>query len=360
MSLEEQIRDIQNKLKKNDYPNEQSISQGVVLRLLMELGWPVYDTQLVMPEFVVKGGRVDFALCVRNNRPIIFIEVKQPGNTFGADEQLFNYAFKQGVPFAIITDGREWHFYLPTEVGSYEQRRLYVLDLIEREVSESAYRLQRYLSFQQVVEQHALEHAKEDYKAVFKKREAKENIPTAWEKLLEEKNETVMAAVSEKVESLCGYTPTETQIFAYLSALKSDTAGSIPPRTKKKTYQPHQPPSHTPEVTRETTRRHTRTTSPRKKIKVTFPDGVEICHRDVSKTMIDVFRKIGFSKVATVELIDRGFPLVSKQQHRQGDCVWKEAGSGFFVCTHSGTARKFNQLNQVNNRLALGLKIEEI
>ena len=358
MSLEEQIRDIQNNLKNNGYPSEQSISQGVVLRLLMELGWPVYDTQLVTPEFVVKGGRVDFALCVRNNNPIIFIEVKQQGNTLGADEQLFHYAFKQGVPFAIVTDGREWHFYLPTEVGNYEQRRLYVLDLIEREVSESAYRLQRYLSFQQVVEQRALEHAKEDYKAVFKKRVAKENIPTAWEKLLEEKNETVMAAVSEKVESLCGYTPTETQIFAYLSALKSDTAGSIPPRTKKKTYQPHRPSSTTAPVA--VTQHHKKTTSALKKIKVTFPDGVEICHRDVSKTMIDVFRKIGFSKVATVELMDRGFPLVSKQQHRQGDCVWKEAGAGFFVCTHSGTARKFNQLNQVNDGLALGLKIEEI
>ena len=359
MSLEEQIRDIQNKLKKNDYPNEQSISQGVVLRLLMELGWPVYDTQLVMPEFPVKGGRVDFALCVKSNRPIIFVEVKQPGNTLGADEQLFNYAFNRGVPFAIITDGREWHFYLPTEVGSYEQRRLYVLDLIEREVSESAYRLQRYLSFQQVVERRALEHAKEDYKAVFNEREAKESIPTAWEKLLEEKNETVMAAVSEKVESLCGYTPTETQIFAYLRALKPDTADFTAPRTKKKTYQPHQPSSTTAPV--EVTRSHTKTTAPRKKIKVTFPDGVEIYHWDVSKTIIDVFRKIGFSKVAAVELkVLGGNPLVSKQQHTRGKYTWTEAGSGFFVCTHSGTAQKLKQLKKVNNRLALGLKIEEI
>ena len=337
MSLEEQIRDIQNKLKKNDYPNEQSISQGVVLRLLRELGWPVYDTQLVMPEFPVKGGRVDFALCVRNNKPIIFVEVKQQGNTLGADEQLFQYAFKQGIPFAIVTDGREWHFYLPTEVGSYEQRRLYVLDLIEREVSESAYRLQRYLSFQQVFEQHALEHAREDYRVAFNEREAKESIPTAWEKLLEEKNEIVMAAVSEKVESLCGYTPTETQIFTYLSALKSGTV----------------------KVTRETTQHHTKTTSTQKKIKVTFPDGVEICHGHAAKTMIDVFRKIGFDKVATVGLKVRGgFPLVSKQQHTHGIHTWKEAGSGFFVFTHTKTFRKLEQLKQVNDGLALGLNIE--
>ena len=100
MSLEEQIPDIQSKLRNNAYPNEQSISQGIVLRLLSEMKWPVYDTQLVIPEYSIQGRRVDFALCIQKNKPVIFIEVKQPGRTIGADKQLFEYAFHKGVPFA--------------------------------------------------------------------------------------------------------------------------------------------------------------------------------------------------------------------------------------------------------------------
>jgi len=145
MSLEEHIQDIQKKLKHNEYPNEQSISQGVVLRLLSALQWPIYDTQTVMPEYSIAGKRVDFALCVQTNKPVIFIEVKQPGNTLGADKQLFEYAFHKGVPFAIVTDGKEWHFYLPAEIGSYDERRVYKLDLIARDLHESEYRLARYL-----------------------------------------------------------------------------------------------------------------------------------------------------------------------------------------------------------------------
>jgi len=125
MQLETHLLDIQERLKNNEYYNEQSISQGIVVRLLSALEWPIYDPQVVIPEYKIQGRRVDFALCAHKNKPVIFVEVKQPGNTLGADKQLFEYAFHTGVPFAIVTDGKEWHFYLPAEVGSYDERRVY-------------------------------------------------------------------------------------------------------------------------------------------------------------------------------------------------------------------------------------------
>ena len=42
MSLETTLIDITAKLRQGKFPNEQSISQGIVLRVLQELGW---DTQ---------------------------------------------------------------------------------------------------------------------------------------------------------------------------------------------------------------------------------------------------------------------------------------------------------------------------
>ena len=299
MSLEEHISDIQNKLRNNEYPNEQAISQGIVLRLLSAMQWPVYDTQSVIPEYIIQGKRVDFALCIHKNKHVIFIEVKQPDNTLGADKQLFEYAFHKGVPFAIVTDGKEWHFYLPAEVGSYDERRVYKLDLIERDKQESAYRLERYLSFSEVGHGNALENAREDYKNVSKERQAKANIPIAWEKLLEDKDELLTEVVSEKVESICGFKPTQKQIITYLSSLRLG-ATSHPAKPVKGNMGDHIPklPVVRPK------------TSGRAKIKVIFPDGTEICMPKVADTMVEVIRKIGFEKVRTLNIQMYGYPII--------------------------------------------------
>ena len=350
MSLEEHIPDIQSKLRNNEYPNEQSISQGIVLRLFSALQWPVYDTQSVIPEYSIQGRRVDFALCVPKNKPVIFIEVKQPGNTLGADKQLFEYAFHKGVPFAIVTDGKEWHFYLPAEVGNYNERRVYKLDLLERDKQESAYRLERYLLFNNVVNGNALENAREDYKNVSKERQAKANIPIAWEKLLEEKDELLMDVVSEKVESICGFKPTQKQIISYLSTLSAGSFSPPPPPPKGgKAGVTPKPPALPP-----------KTTSGRAKIQVTFPDGTQICLPNVADTMVEVIRKIGFKRVRLLNLQMYGFPIVSSTQHKHEKYNWSDAGSGVFVCTHSNTENKLSQLNEINDDLSLGLRVEKV
>ena len=51
MSLEAILTDITAKLRQGKFPNEQSISQGIVLRVLQELGWDIYDPTAVWPEY---------------------------------------------------------------------------------------------------------------------------------------------------------------------------------------------------------------------------------------------------------------------------------------------------------------------
>ena len=77
MTLQEHIDEIRDDLRNEAFMNEASVSQGIVLRLLHELGWPRYNTQVIIPEYSVEGGRVDFALCHPGLKPLVFIEVKQ-------------------------------------------------------------------------------------------------------------------------------------------------------------------------------------------------------------------------------------------------------------------------------------------
>ena len=113
MTLENDIEDIRAGIQAGRFVNEAAVSQGIILRLLQALGWPAYHTQVVCPEYALEGRRADHALCHPSSKPIAFIEVKQIGQSEGAQRQLFEYAFHIGVPLAILTDGQEWNFFLP-------------------------------------------------------------------------------------------------------------------------------------------------------------------------------------------------------------------------------------------------------
>ena len=205
MGIEQEIASIREGLAAGRFANEAAVSQGIVLRLLHALSWPAYDTQVVWPEYTLEhdrfklkrscsnalcsrgrftsetastsddralsGKRVDFALCHPPGKPIVLIEVKDVGKSDGAERQLFEYAFHHGAPMVILTDGREWNFFLPGEQGDYGERRVYKLDIVERDVVESASRLRRYLLHDDVATGQAIQSARDDYRNVSRERQ---------------------------------------------------------------------------------------------------------------------------------------------------------------------------------------------
>ena len=76
MSLETTLADIIVRLRQGRFANEQAVSQGIVLRVLQELGWDIYDTTAVWPEFQTGEGRADFALCHPPSKPAEFIVLR--------------------------------------------------------------------------------------------------------------------------------------------------------------------------------------------------------------------------------------------------------------------------------------------
>lgn len=201
------IEDICKGIREGRYTNEASVSQGIVLRILDMLGWPTYDTEILSPEYTIEGRRVDYALCNPPKKPVVFVEVKQVGKAEGADRQLFEYAFHTGVPMAVLTDGREWHFFLPGEQGDYSERRVYKLDVLERQSDESLQSLTRYLDYKDVCSGNAIRNARNDYRNIAKKRIIHETLPESLRKLLIEKDDILMELIADKVENLCGYRP---------------------------------------------------------------------------------------------------------------------------------------------------------
>lgn len=216
MNLQSHIEEIRLALRDGRYANEAAVSQGIVLRLLAALGWPRDDTQVVYPEYSLSSRRVDYALCHPSNKPVAFIEVKRIGQSDGAEHQLFEYAFHEGVPLAILTDGQEWNFFLPSGQGNYAERRVYKLDILERDPQESIARLDRYLSYSRISSGEALTAVREDYDHGSRIRQMQLTLPKAWKNLVIEEDGLLLELVADKVESLCGFKPNVDTVAKFL------------------------------------------------------------------------------------------------------------------------------------------------
>lgn len=219
MSLESTLTDIIARLRQGRFQNEQAVSQGIVLPILRELGWDIFDTTLVWPEYQTGEGRADFALCHPPSKPAEFIEVKAPGKAEDGVRQALEYAFHTGVPFIVLTDGRTWSFYLPAEQGSYEDRRVYKLDLFERPPAEAAETLIRYLARVRIESGEALESARKEYRSRNRLSQARAAIPEAWRELVEKGDELLVELLATAVESKAGVRPDVDDVAEFLAAL---------------------------------------------------------------------------------------------------------------------------------------------
>jgi predicted type IV restriction endonuclease len=240
MPLEVTLSDITNRLRQGRFPNEQAISQGIVLRVLQELGWNTWETNVVWPEYQTGQGRADFALCHPASKPAVFIEVKQPGKAEDAVRQALEYAFHTGVPFVVLTDGKTWSFYLPAEQGSYEERRVHKLDLFERTAADASEILQRYLTCTRVQSGEALETARKEYRSRNRRAQARAAIPEAWSELVAKGDELLVDLLASAVESKAGVRPDNDEVAEFLAALgmKSSASAPVSSRTSRTPIEP--------------------------------------------------------------------------------------------------------------------------
>jgi hypothetical protein len=95
-------------------------------------------------------------------------------------------------------------FYLPAELGTYDERRVYKLDLQERTSEEAADKLTRYLSFQRTVSGSAIDDARRDYRDRNRQALARRTIPEAWTDLVEGEEPSLLERLAVEVETKCG------------------------------------------------------------------------------------------------------------------------------------------------------------
>ena len=128
--------------------NEATTQQYVILPILRALDWN--DANLasmeVLPEYKVENRRADYALRIKQKQnPVVVIECKQWNESIGKHEnQMRFYADNVNFPFAIITNGKRWRFYLSRwKASSLGDRIFCETDIENRETAISD--LEKYL-----------------------------------------------------------------------------------------------------------------------------------------------------------------------------------------------------------------------
>ena len=228
------IEDIKQHLKKDSYSNEEAVRSQICYRILQELGWKTSSPVQVVPEYSINNLRVDIALCSSPNKPVIFIEVKAPGQCSeqGVD-QIFDYAARKGgVPMIILSDGNEWRFYNTHGTGiGYEARKVRSFKLTEDSSDECVKVFDRYLQFEKVKSKIAFENLRDDHKKIEDEREAKLKIPEAWKQLINDEDEILIEVIVDQVkESSDGeYAPKKEDVVEFLKRLEPTAQPPIPP-----------------------------------------------------------------------------------------------------------------------------------
>ena len=109
---------------------------------------------------------------------------------------------------------------------------------------------------------------------------------------------------------------------------------------------PHEPSKHVTNTT--------------KGLRVTFPDGTVIWHRQAIDTLIDTLRKIGLHRISQINIIHGGYNLVGKKKRPvEPGRIWQHEYDGWYIYSNISNKQKIDDLEKISQFYHLNLRIEE-
>jgi len=199
--MKELLADIKARLLNGEYKNEEHVRLSLVARVLQGLGWNIWNPIEVNTEFVVvpneDSKKVDVALFLRPFVPTVFVEIKAVGQMQGkltaTELQMRNYNRDNQAMFTVITDGRNWRFYLSSAGGEFSRRCFKTFDLLADDLEEVEASLSAFLKKSEV--ENARQKAEDYLKLNHIQRTAEDCLPEARRKISEPPYPSLPAAL---------------------------------------------------------------------------------------------------------------------------------------------------------------------
>lgn len=189
--------------------NETEVEYRVLGPVMERLGWDVH-TQIEWRRRVgasTKPGVVDISLHAGDGTPKVLLEAKKWDASLDRYvEQLMRYAFQEAAPVVVLTNGREWRFYLPREVGDVRDRVFAEVDFT-RDRRSAVNTLIEFLGVERVLSGEAERAAREALVSFRKQREAADALPEVWSDMRAGPDSSLVRLVSKRVKEATGTSP---------------------------------------------------------------------------------------------------------------------------------------------------------
>ncbi len=192
------------RLRRGEVPNERTVDNAVVQPILNALGWDKLNIHETYAEYAVGSRRVDWAL-LKNDEPWVLLEEKAPDQKLSDHEkQLLDYAFEQGVRLAVLTNGKEWWFYLPLEAALWPDRKFLMINLMTGELRRICVDLKKFLGKDLVHRGFSYKKAKELYDEAREEDRIKKELPPAICELLLSPSPEVIEFFQNQTQGVIG------------------------------------------------------------------------------------------------------------------------------------------------------------
>ena len=214
------ISDIRAKWIQGEYKRPIAVNDGILRRLIRDLGWPIFEPRVVTAEFIVKNHKVNFALCHPPDKPVVLLKVINIDLTGEREEQqLLEHYSHQRVPIAILTDGCIWKLFYLAGKGKYADKLIYKADLVTGNVAGIADGLIRYLAYSAVKSGKIHVRAHADYE----QRQQEAIFSSVWDKLLVDPNSVLVDWFEDEVEDASGVRPVRKSVAAFIKKQRTKT-----------------------------------------------------------------------------------------------------------------------------------------
>lgn len=230
------LRDRVEKVKQWDVSDfgEVQGKKAIIEPILDCLDWDTSNPSEVRLEYAMPSGRrIDYAL-MKGKKPLVLVEAKKPAESLDKPDyvsQILHYAFEKGVPFAILSNGIDWWFYLPLEEGDWQTRKFYSIDLNTQDIDGVCNRFIEFLNKNNVISGKALESAKILHKGRERAIKTRQTLPEAWKAIITEPNDILVELLIKETESLCGYEPDVSQVKSFLKKPVTEPVPITQPKT---------------------------------------------------------------------------------------------------------------------------------
>ena len=198
--------------------DEAKVKQGVVLRILADLGWQPFDLSEVEPDFGVGSGQVDYCLRI-GGQSKVFIEVEPGGAdlSFGKT-RLIGYSIDSGVGLAALTNGLDWRFCLPLRKDSPSDDRFSSIRVSVNDNDGAAEVLLEILAKDKVASGSAMKYVENLLRIQRSVKLVNDTLPVAWKSLLSDPDDVLAGLLADRVKTISNAVPSVSQVRDFLRA----------------------------------------------------------------------------------------------------------------------------------------------